>query len=382
MATVRVDVNPEMLRWACERAGPHGATLRETIPHLSDWIEGRQRPTLRQLENFANKVRVSLGYLFLPTPPDERVPIPDLRTVGGQGVRRPSPDLLDVIHICQRRQDWYREYAEKAGEEPREFYGTATLDTPTDEVAARMRQTLEFGVDDRQAAKSLDDALRMFIERAEAAGVLVMVSGIVGTNTKRKLDPDEFRGFALADPLAPLVFANGADAKAAQMFTLAHELSHLWLGSSALSDAGLPKAASDRTEQWCNKVAAEFLVPLATFRDMDLSDPLAHLNDFKQRFKVSKLVILRRLLDARLIDRNQFDTAFVVINQAAKRPDPEGRSGGDFYNTFPRSASKRFIRALYADTREGNTPYRDALQLLGLSKAETLQELGKKVGAY
>jgi Zn-dependent peptidase ImmA (M78 family) len=371
-----------VLRWACERAEAHGAALRETIPHLSDWIEGRRRPTLRQLEEFANKARVSLGYLFLPAPPDERVPIPDLRTVAGQGIRRPSPDLLDVIHLCQRRQDWYREYAEKVGEEPREFYGSARLDTPTDKVAAQMRQTLEFGVDDRQTAKSLDDALRMFIDKAEGAGILVMVSGIVGTNTRRKLDPDEFRGFTLADPLAPLVFVNGADAKAAQVFTLAHELSHLWLGSSALSDASLPKVASDKTEQWCNQVAAEFLVPLAALRDVDLSNPLAHLKDFSQRFKVSKLVILRRLLDARVIDRDQFDTAFVVINQAAKRPDPEARSGGDFYNTFPRSASRRFIRALYADTREGNTPYRDALQLLGISKAETLQELGKKVSAY
>ena len=201
---------------------------------------------------------MSVGYLFLPSPPDERVPIPDLRTMAGQGVRRPSPDLLDVIHLCQRRQDWYREYAEQAGEEPLEFYKTATLNTPAEEVADRMGQTLEYRVGDRQAAKSVDESLRLFIEKAEAAGVLVMASGVVGANTHRKLDPDEFRGFALADPLAPLIFVNSADSKAAQMFTLAPELAHLWLGSSALSDVSLSKATSDRTEQWCNRVAADF----------------------------------------------------------------------------------------------------------------------------
>jgi Zn-dependent peptidase ImmA (M78 family) len=379
VATVRVEVNPEMLKWACDRAGVRGAALREQVPQLSDWIEGKQRPTLRQLENFADKARVAVGYLFLPTPPDERVPIPDLRTVGGQGVRRPSPDLLDVIHLCQRRQDWYREYAERVEAEPVAFVGSATQGAPAEEVADRMRRALELSVEDRQATKSLDDAMRLFIDKTEAAGVLVMTSGIVGPNTHRKLDPDEFRGFALSDPLAPLIFVNSVDGKAAQMFTLAHELAHLWLGTSALSDASLPRAATNAVEQWCNRVAAEFLVPLATIRGVELADPLPHLKDLSRRFKVSSLVILRRLLDAGAINGEQFRTAYTVISQAAKKPDPEAKGGGDFYNSFRRSASKRFIRTLYADTQEGNTLYRDALELLGISKLDTFRELASKV---
>ncbi len=101
MAAIRVEVKPELLKWACERAGASGEALRETFPQLAEWIEGRQRPTLRQLEDFANKAHVSVGYLFLPAPPDEQVPIPDLRTVGGQGVRRPSPDLLSKLETFQ-----------------------------------------------------------------------------------------------------------------------------------------------------------------------------------------------------------------------------------------------------------------------------------------
>lgn len=380
MAAPRVNINPELLRWACERAGDRAASLREKYPQLTNWLEGTEQPTLRQLEQFANAARVSVGYLFLPSPPDERVPIPDLRTVGGQRVRRPSPDLLDLIHLCQRRQDWYREYATQVGEEAKTFVGSVTLDTPPEEVAARMQRTLGFGVDDRHTAKTLAEALRTFIEKTEDAGVLVMVSGMVGTNTRRKLNPDEFRGFTLADPLAPLVFVNSVDAESAQMFTLAHELAHVWLGDSALSDAELPKIATNKTEQWCNAVAAEFLVPLAMLRGMDVDDSIDNLKEYSKRFKVSRLVILRRFLDAGLIDLDQFRIAYAVVSQPNKPAKPDAKGGGDFYNTFPRSASKRLIRALYTDTMEGKTLYTDALRLLGLSRADTFRELAKKVG--
>jgi Zn-dependent peptidase ImmA (M78 family) len=379
MASVRVEVKPELLRWACERAGPRGVALRESFPNLAEWIEGTERPTLRQLEDFANKARVSVGYLFLPTPPVESLPVQDLRTVRSQGVRRPSPDLIDVIYLCQRRQDWYREYAEQH-EDPKAFVGSATLQTPAEQVAAEMRTTLEFGVEDRQAVGVLSEAMRVFIERAESAGVLVMVGGMVGHHTRRTLVPDEFRGFALVDSLAPLVFVNSADAESAQMFTLAHELAHLWLGSSALSDASLPATPSDRTEQWCNRVAAEFLVPLAALRAVKVRDPLADLRAFTNRFKVSRPVILRRLLDAGMISREQFEAAYAVISQPVMTRRPE-TGGGSFFNTFPRSASRRFIRALCAEAIEGKTSYRDALQLLGIKKTDTLRELARRVGA-
>ena len=184
---------------------------------------------------------------------------------------------------------------------------------PPEDAAARMRETLGFDLDVRQECPTWSDALRLFIRHVEKAGVLVMISGVVMSNNYRSLDITEFRGFALSDPLAPLIFVNGSDTRAAQMFTLAHELAHLWLGDSALSNIeAVPRLGFRQEEVWCNAVAAEFLVPLnamqAELRDGEpLPDTLSRL---ARVFKVSTLVILRRLLDANRLDRPSFDAAW------------------------------------------------------------------------
>lgn len=368
IAVVHVDIRPEMLRWAWERAGYDLDDLAGRIPQLSSWHQGEKRPTLKQLEDFAKVTRAPMGYLFLAEPPVERIPIPDLRTIGGGRIDRPSPDLLDTLYLCQQRQEWYRDHARMNGEAPLSFVRSVTTDSAVDSVAGDLRQVLGFDLDERRRAPTWTDALRSFIEQTDSLGVLVMVSGVVGNNTHRKLDPEEFRGFALVDDLAPLVFINGADTKAAQMFTLAHELAHVWLGESALSDASPLSAPSRSVEAWCNKVAAELLVPLAALGEhyRPAADLREELDRLARVFKVSTLVLLRRIHDAGGLSRDLFETAYA---QELKRlrAVPRG-GGGDFYATQSARVGKRFARALVASTLEGQTLYRDAFRLLGISK--------------
>ena len=210
-----------------------------------------------------------------------------------------------------------------------------------------------------------------------------MVSGVVGSNTHRKLSPGEFRGFALADHLAPLVFVNGTDTKAAQIFTLLHELAHLWLGGAALDDADLTTALGADVESWCNQVAAEVLMPLASVsRELEPGETLtATLDRLARRYKVSTLVVLRRLHDAGCVDWQEYRAAYdSELQRVMAFLGNRATGGGNFYNTQPARVSRRFARAIVTSTLEGQTLYRDALQLLGFKKVSTLHELATHLG--
>lgn len=378
----RVPIDPQMLRWARERAGMAVEDLVGRFKKLPEWETGTASPTLKQLDAFARAVHVPVGTLFLPEPPEERLPIPDFRTVDNRAVARPSPNLLDMLYACQERQAWYRDFAQVTGQPPRAFVGRADRSMPPDAVAADIRATLGVDLEQRAACRTWEEALRLFIQQADQAGVLVMVSGVVLSNTRRTLHPQEFRGFALSDPLAPLVFINGADTKSAQMFTLAHELAHLWLNATGLSDAGAaPVSGGPAEEVWCNAVAAEVLVPLAALRpalsdDEGLDDAMARL---ARQFKVSSLVILRRLLDAGWLDRPAFEQAWQQERARLLALSARAGGGGDFYNTTISRVSRRFTRAVVSSTLEGQTLYRDAFRMLGLAKTSTFNTIGREV---
>jgi Zn-dependent peptidase ImmA (M78 family) len=372
-----------MLRWARERAGIEDASaLARRFPRLPAWEAGDAQPTLRQLDQFAHAVHVPVGYLFLPTPPEEPLPIPDFRTIGSRRVRRPSPDLLDTLYACQERQAWYREYAQISRVPTAAFVGSLDVNTPPVRAATVIRDALAFDLEARANCSTWTDALRLFIRQADAIGILVMVNGVVLSNNRRRLDPDEFRGFALADAHAPLVFINGADTKAAQMFTLAHELAHLWLGVSALSNAVAVSHDRYREEEsWCNQVAAELLVPLEAVRREPATDDVDEaLPRLARRFKVSTLVVLRRLFDSGRLTRDELDDAWEAEHQRLMAQLRARSEGGDFYLTSLVRLSRRFARAVIENTLEGHTLYRDAFRMLGVSKLSTFRQMGHEAG--
>ena len=380
MTTVAASI--PVLRWAAQRARLHDEDLSARFRKWPLWVTGEAQPTLKQLEDFARLTHTAIGYFFLPEPPALALPVPDFRTLRDEELREPSSALLDTLYLCQQRQDWYRDYARVHGLSRLEFVGSAQVNEAPQAVAERMRAALMLSTEERRQLPTWTDALRQLIAKAEEAGVMVMASGIVGSNSHRKLDVGEFRGFALADDLAPLVFLNGADSKAAQMFTLAHELAHLWLGATGVSDSEVGQVPEQGVERWCNQVAAELLMPLEALRvayqpGTPVPDEIQRL---AREFKVSTLVALRRLFDAGFLDQARLWQHYRDEHARLRALESRGTGGGDFYRTLSARTSKRFARAIVTSTLEGQTLFQDAFRMLGVRKTATFYEAARELG--
>lgn len=380
MTTVAASI--PVLRWAAQRARLRDDELAVRFKKWPLWLSGEARPTLKQLEDFARLTHTAFGYFFLPQPPVLALPVPDFRTLRDATLAEPSSDLLDTLYLCQQRQDWYRDHARMHGLPALPFVGSASMREAAEAVAQRLRETLGLSVETRRQLPTWTEALRQLIAKTEDAGVMVMVSSVVGSNSHRKLDVDEFRGFALADGLAPLVFLNGADSKAAQMFTLAHELAHVWLGASGVSNTQAGEVPDQQTERWCNQVAAELLMPLeelraAHQRNAPIADEIQRL---AREFKVSTLVALRRLFDAGFIDQAALWQHYREEQERLRTLKERSSGGGDFYRSLSARTSKRFARAIVASTLEGLTSFPEAFRMLGMRKTATFYEAARELG--
>ncbi len=376
----RVAVSAAVLRWALQRSGKSSA-IQRSFPKLGEWLKGESWPTLRQLEDFANATSTPLGYFFLSEPPKERLPIPHFRTLGDEATFRPSPDLLETLHMMERRQAWMRDYLIEEGREALTFVRSAKLTDDPYRVAREIKGTLRLREGWAAEQQNWTTALGMLQTKMEDVGIIVVINGIVGNNTHRKLNVNEFRGFVLVDEYAPLVFVNGADGKAAQMFTLAHELAHIWFGSSAAFDLRELQPAADATEQACNRVAAEFLVPEDELRKIwpSISRGSGRFEEIARMFKVSILVAARRALDLRLITKTEFLDFYRAYSDDERRAAQQGRKGGNFYATQNLRIGRRFAEAVVRATREGRLLYREAYELTGL-RGKAFKRFAESIG--
>lgn len=376
----RVTVKPELLRWARERADWSVESLRRRFPKYAMWESGEAAPTLKQLEDFAKATYVPFGYFFLPEPPEEHIPIPDLRTIRNRDISHPSPDLLDTLHVMQRRQGWLREELLECEVDPLAFVGSARLADDPQGVGREMRRMVALDDDWAADVRTWREAVGELRRAIEELGVMAVINGVVGNNTHRKLDVEEFRGFALSDEYAPLIFVNGADAKSAQMFTLVHELAHVWLGESALTDSGLTSQPLQEIESWCDQAAAEFLLPAQALRACwrDIRREEAPFEVLARRFKISPIVAGRRAMDLRLVGRETF-FAFYEEYIARERQQRPASGGGDFYNNQNTRVGEMFATQVILAAKGGRLSFKEAYDLTGLHGG-AFQEYAGRLG--
>ena len=368
-----------ILRWARERArtsqGELAKKLNTKAEHIALWESGETRPTFRQAQNIASKLRIPFGYLYLPAPPAERLPLQDFRTIRDAEMSSPSGEFLDLLYDVISKQSWYRELLEDEETEDLPFVARFSLNDESHEIAANIASTLRIDADFRGAAPNWESFLRNLMERSESVGVLVMRSGLVAGNTHRHVSEREFRGFAISDKLAPLIFINGNDAKAAQIFTLAHELAHIWIGETGISNESPADFSHNEVEKKCNQVAAEVLVPRTEFirlwsstRDVD-----SNLNEAVRHFRVSLLVVLRRTLELELLPA---DVVWSRYRREEKRRAQPARGGGDFFRNLLSRNSRLLVGAVVKAVQAERALYTEAASLLNV-KPSTIPKIAK-----
>lgn len=368
-------ITPDVLEWARSRSNLSFDDLAQKIKvkpdKISDWESGDDLPTFPQAEKLAKALQVPLGYLFLPSPPEISANIPDRRTVSGGRGKPLSNDFIDVLYDVTRKQDWYRDYLLRHGANPLTYLGNFTEKSPVDEVAEDIRSKVKINDDTRDKAYSWANFLTTLIKNAAEISILVLRSGIVGSNTRRPLSVNEFRGFVLYDEYAPLIFLNSKDSKSAMIFTLVHELAHLWIGQSGISNPlyGGDTNNNAHIETFCNHVAAEVLVPKdklliswQTNADID-----QNLVAGARTYRVSSLVVLRRAYDLDLISAEEYYKQYPI--EIEKQLDGAARktsSGGSGYKNILTRNHQDLTTALIRDVYEGGTSYRDASRLLSV----------------
>ncbi len=369
-----VNINTEMLTWAIARAGYNLHDFFAKLPNVAEWIEGTKKPTVKQLEAFSKKVHLPFGYLFLQKPPVEKLPIPYFRT-NGDISKEVSVNVYDTIQLMLQRQDWLREYLKDNEFETLDFVGAYRNNFNVEQIVSNIREVLE--IEDNWASKfrTWQEAMSYLVSIIEDKGIIAVFNGVVENNTSRPIDVKECRGFVLVDEYAPFMFINNADSKSAQMFTIAHELAHIWTGHSAGFDFRKLQPADDPIEILCDKIAAEFLVPKQAFEKV--WQGFQDLNRYARFFKVSEIVIARRALDLGKITKSQFFRFYDDYkNRFLDKKKAQG-SGGDFYATAKKRISLTFALHVNRAVKSGDLLYRDAYKLTSM-KGDTFDKFFTK----
>jgi len=337
---------------------------------LQKWMSGEKLPTFNQLEDFSKKTRVPLGYFFLKTPPTEECKLLEYRTVDSIVAQTPSRDLIDTIRYMENVQEWMREHLVGSGADKVSFVGTINQNDDVVSVAANIRQILGLKMNWYEKSSSLDNSFKILREAISAAGIIIMMNGIVGNNTRRHLNIEEFRAFTLIDDYAPLIFINSADSKGGKLFSLLHEFIHIGVAQNSLYNAwrdDFPVVSP--IETFCNGVTAEIIVPIDLFKNKwksISSDKNMKMSSLSGYFKCSQLVIARRAYNLRFINESEYAVAAAEAKQGFSQKTDSG--GGDYYRTQATRIDHRFLCALESSVIEGKTLYTDAFRLTNTNR--------------
>lgn len=341
-------------------------------PKSEKWFTGEDYPTYNQLIELSKKFNVPYGYFFFEELPKYEMPMPHYRTIKDNNFT-PSEELLDSIKFAQKVQEWAKDILLEFGNGKIDFCGKYKNNLDLYAIVDELKVIFDVKEGWTKSIKTWKETFKYLVNKAEEKGIIVLINGVVGNNTHRKLDVNEFRGFVLYDEIAPVIFINNEDALSAKIFTLIHEVVHILIGESASFDYKDLQPADNEIEKFCDKCAAEFLVPEKEL--LEVSKQTKDYEKLAKHFKVSQIVIARRLYDLNSINRDDF-IEFLQKNKE-KEYIKSISEGGNFYETVKLRLSQRFLNLLKSAIYENVITYRDALLITELKAKSFFKLIGE-----
>ena len=383
MPTVNVKIRPEIINWALSQTQEEKLG-EKLMNNITKWLNGTKTPTFNQIEDFSRKSNIPLGYFFLQTPPVEKMDLLEYRTVDSIQLANPSRNLIDTIHEMESIQDWMKAYRHDMGFDEVSVVGCMSGVKDANQIVDRIHTDLNISKNWYETIKDSREAFAYIRSQLEICGVVVMMSGIVGKNTHRALDVNEFRAFAMVDEWAPLIFINTADSNGAKLFSLLHEIAHIWLGKSDLfNDRQSRTTGVSDIEMICNAVAGEVLVPKDIFLrkwNEHNTEIYTRISDLAKYFRCGEVVIARKAIDCDKIDQKTYNQVVrTAIENYNRMKESKETSGGNYYNTMGSRLDGCFVRALCESINVGRTTYTEAYRLTNTSR-KTFSEIAQRLG--
>lgn len=372
MKQVAVDVSKDVLKWVQSQSGIQGfsPTVNE---YLNTWLSEKKKPTYNQLVKVSKATGIPFGYFFLRKPPMEDLSIIEYRTVDSVELLNPSRDLIDTMKSMEAIQDWMHTYLGESLEKCA-YVGAMQGQTNVRLFAEYVCNTLSLEGNWRDGCSSATDLFKLVRNAISNAGTIVMLNGVVGNNTHRPLNINEFRAFAMVDEIAPLIFINNNDSENGKLFSLIHEFAHICLGENSLFNEPINNNSRiRRTEVLCNAVAAEVLVPtesfVATWNQSVEKDIRNRIISTAKTYCCGTMVIARKALDNGFIDEKLYHEITSEIYKAFQVKISEKKiGGGNYYRTAVNRLDHNFIIYLAGSVASGKTSYTDAFAMTNTNR--------------
>ena len=301
----KANITPHVFQWARESARitreTAAAKVSVSADKLKEWEEGNNQPTIRQAQILAKAYRRPFALFFLPEIPKDFQPLQDFRKKGSKALGTAS---IFIIREIQQKQAWISEVIEENNEDKLPFVGKFSTNNSPQFVADDILKVLNIDPLNYHS----DNPIREWIEKAELNGIFISRTSFI--HTKLRLDREEIQGFVISDPFAPFVFINSDDWNASQLFTLVHELAHIWIAESGISNEIeselINKNEFNSIELFCNQVAADALIPAQFIksRKTNIFNSLKEIFTVSKSLGVSSFAFLVRALNLNIIPLN------------------------------------------------------------------------------